>query len=119
MTTALIITAILLALFLGFTIALIIVSTNKVDNLLRNNKTLHWRIKNYQAANADPKAIYTVKRVVTDDPEFVKYNGKWAVCRMTCKRGYTFKTTIKVFTDEDNEFNQREAEELCEKLNEK
>ncbi len=34
-------------------------------------------------------------------------------------RDFMFCTTIKVFTDEDDDFNLREAEELCEMLNSK
>lgn len=67
----------------------------------------------------DPNAIYCVQRVETDLPEYRQYNNCWGVCRHTTNRGFMFCTTIKVFTDEDDDFNLREAEELCEMLNSK
>lgn len=117
--TALTTIAITLALFLGISIMIAVRHYYRADNMLRKNKAQHIQICAYRDANTDPNAFYCVKKIETDNPEFRQYNGLWGVCRMTCKRGYTFQTTIKVFTDEDNDFNLREAEELCEMLNSK
>lgn len=41
------------------------------------------------------------------------------VCRYSTVDGYIHKTCIKLFTDPDQDFNCRQAEELVEKLREK
>ncbi len=41
----------------------------------------------------------------------------WVVLRRSFVDGSEYHTFIKRFSDEDSEFNQREAEELCEILN--
>lgn len=113
------ITAIVLAFFLGLALVVALYQYKKADNLLRTNRSQHIKICAYRDANRDPNATYHVQRVQTDLPEFRQYNGCWGVCRRIANRGYMFATTIKVFTDEDDDFNHREAEELCDKLNEK
>lgn len=115
--TALTIIAIILALFLGMAIVVAVRNYYRADSLLRKNKAQQIEINGYREANIDPNSTYHVMRVNTDSPEFDNYNGCWGVCRYNTKRGRIIATTIKVFTDEDNDFNQREAEELCEMLN--
>lgn len=117
--TALTTIAIILALFLGAAIVIALRHHNIATQLRIKIKVQDERIKSYQEANADISAYYSVKQVCTEVPEYKKYNGYWGVCRYTSKGGCIIFTTIKVFTDEDNEFNKREAEELCDKLNEK
>lgn len=111
--------AIILALFLGSAIMVAIRHYYRSDSLLRKNKAQQIQINAYRDANIDPKASYSVQRVETDNREYREYNGCWGVCRRIAKRGYLITTTIKVFTDEDDEFNLREAEELCDMLNSK
>lgn len=66
----------------------------------------------------DVHAIYSVRRINAEDDAH-EYNGTWAVCRTSCVDGVMYHSCVKIFTDEDDEFNLREAEELCDKLNEK
>lgn len=61
-------------------------------------------------------AVYTVRRIGLEGHE---HYGRWAVCRTSIQNGYIHDTCIKVFTDEDDEFNQREAEELVAKIKER
>lgn len=117
--TAITTIAIVLALFLGSAIAIAVRKHYEADNLRKKVESLQVKINDYRDASIEPVAFYLVQRVVTDNPEFRKYNGCWGVCRQIYKRGYIFTTTIKVFTDDDDDFNLREAEELCEILNAK
>lgn len=117
-TTAIIILSVLLLV----AICVALFYRSRADIILRT--AAHSRsqqIENYayRDANRDPNAIYCVQRVETDLPEYRQYNNCWGVCRRTTNRGFMFCTTIKVFTDEDDDFNLREAEELCEMLNSK
>ena len=111
--------SIILALFLGVAIMVAVRHYYRSDSQLRKNRAQQIQINAYRDANIDPNAFYTVQRVKTDNPEFREYNGCWGVCRRIAKRGYFITTTIKVFTDEDDAFNLREAEELCEMLKSK
>lgn len=79
---------------------------------------LNSKIKRYRMAADDLQPIYTVRRIDAED-EAHEYNGVWAVCRTSCQDGFLHNSCIKIFTDEDDEFNKNEAEELCDKLNEK
>lgn len=117
--TAITTIAIVLALFLGVAIVIAMRSYYRVDNLLRAIKSQQIQINAYRDMNMSPSATYHVQRVETDHPEFRHYNGRWGVCRRETNRGFIFCTTIKVFTDDDDDFNKREAEELCEMLNSK
>lgn len=90
---------------------------SRADIILRESRSQQIENYAYRDANLDPNAFYNVQRVETDRPEYRQYNGCWGVCRRTTNRGFMFCATIKVFTDEDDDFNRREAEELCEKLN--
>lgn len=49
---------------------------------------------------------------------FCKCDGFVEVYRVSIHHGCSFKTTIKMFCDEDEEFNVSEAKYLVEKLNE-
>ena len=111
--------AIMLALFLGAAIMVAMYYRNRADNILRTSRSQQIQINANRDANRDPNAVYCVQMVETDLPEFRQYNGRWGVCRRITYRGFMFCTTIKVFTDEDDDFNLREAEELCEMLNSK
>lgn len=62
-------------------------------------------------------AVYSVRRI--ECLEGHEHNGSWAVCRTSIQDGYMHHTCIKVFTDEDDEFNHSEAQELVDKINEK
>ena len=79
---------------------------------------LKSKIKRYRMAADDFQPIYTVRRIDAEDAEH-EYNGVWAVCRISCQDGFIHNSCIKIFTDEDDEFNKNEADELCEMLNSK
>lgn len=112
--------AIILAILLGMAIVVALFYCKRADNLLRTNRSQLIQISAYRDANRDPnKASYHTQRVDTDLPEFRHYNGCWGVCRRITNRGFMITTTIKVFTDYDDDFNRREAEELCDMLNSK
>lgn len=68
------------------------------------------KIAAYQASAKDTKADYFVGLI--DNKDICVY-------RHTINGRYAFRQCIKVFTDPDQDFNRREAEELVEKLNEK
>lgn len=90
---------------------------SRANIILRKSRSQQIENYAYRDANLDPDAFYQVQRIETDLPEYRQYDGCWGVCRLTSKRGFMFRATIKAFTDEDDDFNRREAEELCEKLN--
>lgn len=116
MTTTII--AIILAIFLGMAIMSTVILFYRSDNLLCKNKSLHQQIKSYREVSNDPCATYSVKRVATSDPKYIKYNGMWGVCRISCVNGHYYMQTIKVFTTENDEVNRNAAEVLCENLKE-
>ncbi len=76
---------------------------------------LKAQIKYYRMAADDEHPAYMVKWLDLSDE--VRIFGQWAVVRRAKVNGYIYETLIKVFTDEDDEFNKNEAEELCEILN--
>lgn len=84
----------------------------------KQNRQLRAKINRYRMAANDLRPLYTVRRIDAADPEH-EYNGVWAVCRNSWPEGHIHNSCIKIFTDEDDEFNKSEAEELCEKLNER
>ena len=114
--TALTSIAITLALFLGAAIVIAMRHYYHNRDLLRKNQKLHIQLNAYRDAGIDPAAVYLLRKVATENPEYSRYNGCWSVCRMISKRGYRIETTIKVFTDDDNDFNLREAQEMCDTL---
>ncbi|MDE7377513.1 MAG: hypothetical protein K2N13_00945 [Paraprevotella sp.] len=79
---------------------------------------LKSKIKRYRMAADDISPIYSVRRIDAENSSH-EYNGVWAVCRTSCQDGFIHNSCIKIFTDEDDEFNRNEAEELCEMLNSK
>lgn len=91
------------------------------------NKRYNWIYEQYIDAMDDieyriesaksPDAMYRVQMAYSDNEEYERYNGKWGVVRVMIENGRIHHTTIKIFTDDDNDFNKREAEELCAMLN--
>lgn len=80
-------------------------------------RSLHARMaseeETLQQSLTDACPLYEVSRKGED------YDGNWCVFRYSFQGYELFKTLIKEFTDDDDEFNRILAEELCEKLNEK
>lgn len=81
-------------------------------------RNLKEKIKRYRMAADDLQPTYIVRRIDAEDNAH-EFNGVWAVCRISCQNGFIHNSCIKIFTDEDDEFNKNEADELCDKLNEK
>lgn len=81
-------------------------------------RNLKEKIKRYRMAADDLQPIYTVRRIDAEDDAH-EFNGVWAVCRTSCQNGFIHNSCIKIFTDDDDDFNRREAQELCETLNSK
>lgn len=79
---------------------------------------LKSKVRRYRMAADDVHPIYSVCRINAEDDAH-EYNGTWAVCRTSYVDGVMHHSCVKIFTDEDDEFNKNEADELCDKLNEK
>lgn len=77
---------------------------------------LKSKLKRYSMAADDVRPLYTVHRIDGVDNAH-EYFGVWAVCRTSYQDGFILNSCIKIFTDEDDDFNHREADELCEILN--
>lgn len=114
--TALTTISITLALFLGAAIVIALRQYYIADSMMRENKTYKARIESYRASKNDTNPGYSVQRILKQGHELF---GRWAVCRTTYNNGYWHQSVIKVFTDEDDDFNKLEADELCEMLNSK
>ena len=87
-----------------------------VDNRRKHNRKLARKIKKQEEiigryVRADNDTAPTYMAVDTKD-------GHIGVCRYSMVDGFLHRTAIKIFADPDQEFNQREAEELLEKLQE-
>lgn len=79
------------------------------DALKAASYRLECSISNLLAAQESPADYYVSSN----------YLGYCTVFRRCIVRGETHRTSIKRFTDPDAEFNLLQAEELCDKLNEK
>lgn len=116
MTTIVTILAIALALFLIATTVIAMRYYCMAETLRQKNKRLIERIDGFIDAEDDCNAFYVVRRITDLESE---YYWLWAVCRTCFVNGTIHNTCIKVFFDNDDDFNKREAEELCEMLNSK
>lgn len=111
------ITAIItLSLFLFASLVFNVFGGRAYNSLFIENKTLNWKLRCHINATNDCAASYHVRRIECEGHE---HNGKWSVARLSINDGLLVHTVIKVFTDADDDFNHREAEELCEMLNSK
>lgn len=114
MTTTIIILSAVLLVSVFFLGRVAYISERRMNTIAN----LKAKINRYRMAADDLHPLYTVRRIDANDPAH-EYNNVWAVCRTSWQDGYIHNACIKIFTDEDDEFNKNEAEELCEKLNEK
>lgn len=116
MTTAT--TLAILAFCLGAVVIVVAMMRQYYDawHIQKKYNAVCTKLKRYKAANRDCNAYYSVRRI--ECLEGHEHNGRWAVCRTSIQDGYMYHTCIKVFTDEDDEFNHREAQELVDKINE-
>ncbi len=116
MTTSTTLTVIL-AFFLGAVNIIAMQHYFDAKHIRNKYNAVCARLKRYKAADRDCNAVYSVRRI--ECLEGHEHNGHWAVCRTSIQDGYMHQTCIKVFTDEDDEFNHSEAQELVDKINEK
>lgn len=116
MTTAT--TLAILAFCLGAVVIVVAMIRHYYDawHIQKKYNAVCAKLKRYKAANRDCNADYSVRRI--ECLEGHEHNERWAVCRTSIQDGYMYHTCIKVFTDEDDEFNHREAQELVDKINE-
>lgn len=75
-------------------------------------------IQRLRDANNNCDAYYFIQRIYHPTDDEFEYNGKLAVGRRSITNSGICSSVIKVFADEDEEYNQRCAEELLEKLRE-
>lgn len=66
------------------------------------------RLQDHKRHAEDPRPLYAISKEIP--------SGKIAVEKISLQNGIRFTTVIKVFTDEDQEYNFREAEELIAHL---
>lgn len=69
------------------------------------------RERRHRTADDLAEVSYTVRRCSFDDSSYM-------VVRCAFVDRFPYESTIKIFNDDDTEFNLREAQELCDKLNE-
>lgn len=81
------------------------------------NQLLRNELRQHDEGNVSPHAMYKVERIDATGTVYEGYNGFWAVYRVVFNGPKPYKTLIKPFMDEDDDFNKREAEELCDILN--
>lgn len=103
----------------------IVTITGVVLLYMRNRKahrridTLENTLDRYGRSDCCIEPRYIASRIREDSEAPQEVKGKWAVARVTIVDGFYRYSCVKVFMDEDNEFNEAEARELCEILNAK
>ena len=75
--------------------------------LVENSREIMEINKAYRHANEDEKPHFAIS---------FQLPGKISVDRISFQNGVPYTATLKVFDDEDNEFNLQEAQELLEAL---
>lgn len=108
-----ILTVIISAMF-GMTLTVAIrknKSNDRLRNRLKDEKREHSEnVGRYARAMRHTSPLYYVRETMGSKP---------AVMRRCEIDGSVFDVFIKDFRDDDNDFNRREADELCEKLNDR
>ena len=118
------ITSLVVAAMFGITFA-VACRLSKVNDSIRKQVN-KLKEKNQELANDKKYLKCSLDKVcnsMTDDN--VTYyaspcclgSSNWVVLRRSFVDGSEYHTFIKRFSDEDSEFNRREADELCETLN--
>lgn len=116
------ITAILLASLFGMAFTIACQQSNKIDRLRCRIKELSREVDHYKRSANELNEMFEGLADANESHDvcyFVSYSetGDAIVFRRCFNSGREYHTFIKSFTDEDEGFNQREAEELCEMLN--
>lgn len=91
--------------------AALYIATRTIKRQDKEMRELNADINRHFAATLHPRATYMA---TTNETCGFAY-----VTREVTIDGHNFTTLIKVFTDEDPDFNRREAEDLAKHLNEK
>lgn len=101
-----------MTIVMGIAVVMLWNSDRKQARLQRKVWDLEDELQGLTAANNDPAAHYVV------EPVFPGLSHRTlGVYRKTSIGDKKFCTLIRVFDDDDEEFNHREAVELCEILN--
>ena len=109
--------SIILAFLLGVAIMVSALHYRNYKRACGRKAVLEREVKRLRLAHDYPEPVYQVQGVLdfSTDP----ISGHCSVVRLSNVDGHIYETLIKTFKDEDAWFNKREAEELCDKLNEK
>lgn len=108
--------AIILALLLICAIVIAIRNQRITNKLQQRVVELNSEILRRKCAANDCASSYSFDKLFHWEEDTL--GCYWTVYRAKDIDGNKYITYIKIFTDEDDEFNQREAHELCDKLNE-
>lgn len=116
------ITSLVVAACFGIAFTLACQLYNKNDSLRNKIKELHLRLSesNRAAKNFSQDLDRICKANASENPAYIVVHqggGTIAVFRRSLCDNREYCTFIKSFTDEDIEFNLREAKELCDILN--
>lgn len=108
---------IILAFLLGVAIMVSALHYRNYKRACSRKAVLEREVKRLRLAHDYPEPVYQVQGVIDFRTEPV--SGHSSVVRLSNIDGHIYETLIKTFNDDDVDFNHREAEELCDKLNEK
>lgn len=103
-----------MTIVMGIAVVMLWNSDRKQARMQREVRDLEDVLQGLMAANNDPAAHYVVEPVFSG---FILSHRTWGVYRKPSIGDKKFRTLIRVFDDVDEEFNHREAVELCEILN--
>lgn len=115
-------TSLVVAAMFGITFA-VACRLSKVNDSIRKQVN-KLKNKNQELANDKKYLKCSLDKVCNSMTDNVTYyaspcvdSPNWVVLRRSFVDGSEYHTFIKRFSDEDAEFNRREADELCETLN--
>ncbi len=90
---------------------------NKANHILFNeNRDLRWQRSIFYMTMSDPQSFYVALLGSSIDDS---RGPACCVYRISIQQGRHFYTLVKTFTDDDEDFNRREAQDLCDTLNRK
>lgn len=109
--------SIILAFLLGVAVMVSALHYRNYKRACGRKAVLERKVKNLELAQEFSSPVYVIRDVL--DLKNGGYKEYCEVVRLSNIEGHLYTTLIKSFTDDDNDYNHREAEELCDKLNEK
>lgn len=90
-----------------------------LNGAIKHHDSLIKDIDEYVDAQNDCEPEYYISRISCNWDDDHPYQGRLAIRRTSIQNGKLYSTCVKVFTDDDEDYNRRQAEELLEKLREK